>query len=133
MLVHDLQPILAYTTDEVMAYLPESLREGQRYAALLDWFEAPLDRAGYERYLGAYEAMLEARNAFTKAYDKALEAGTIEEKTTQAARAELTVPHDAFEALSAAHLPILTAGTGEGSLERAFIELLEGGEGRDTA
>jgi len=100
MLVHDLQPILAYTTDEVMAYLPESLREGQRYAALLDWFEAPLDLAGYERYLGAYEAMLEARNAFTKAYDKALEAGTIEEKTTQAARAELTVPHDAFEALS---------------------------------
>ena len=49
------------------------------------------------------------------------------------AAGERDVRVDAFEALSAAHLPILTAGTGEGSLECAFIELLEGGEGRDTA
>ena len=36
MLLRDLQPILSFTTDEVMAHLPESARDGQTFAALLD-------------------------------------------------------------------------------------------------
>lgn len=46
------------------------------------------------------------------------------------AEGERDVRVDAFEALAAARLPILSAGTGEGSLESAFIDLLEGGDGR---
>ncbi len=92
MLVHDLQPILVYTTDEAMAYLPAALRDGQTYAALLDWYQAPWDADEYERYLGAYEAVVEARAAFTKAYETAVADGTLAEKTTQAARATLVAP-----------------------------------------
>ena len=100
MLVHDLQPILVYTTDEVMGYLPASLRDGQEFAALLDWYQAPWTDEAYERYLGAYEAVVEARAAFTKAYEAAVAEGALAEKTTQAARATLTAPDEAFDLLS---------------------------------
>ena len=112
MLVHDFQPILVYTTDEVMAYLPESLKDGQTFAALLDWFEAPMKAEEYEKLLPAYKAMGEARSAFTKAYDDALENGTVTEKTTQATRAELTVPSETFQ---------LLVGVGSPDLAEAFV------------
>jgi len=100
MLVHDLQPILAYTTDEVMRYLPASMRDGQTYAALLDWYQAPMSTDEYEAQLPAYAAMVEARAAFTKAYEDAQATGVVTEKTSQAARAELTVPAEAYALLS---------------------------------
>ena len=100
MLIHDFQPILAYTTDEAMAYLPKSLKDGQTFAALLDWFENPVADEVFEKYLPAYNAMTEARSAFTKAYEEAQAAGTISEKTSQAARAELVLPHDLYELLA---------------------------------
>ena len=100
MLVHDLQPILVYTTDEVMSYLPESLRDGQTFAALLDWYQAPWTAETYERYLGVYDAVVEARAAFTKAYEEALAADTLAEKTTQAARATLSAPAETYELLA---------------------------------
>ncbi|WP_077597814.1 isoleucine--tRNA ligase [Olsenella urininfantis] len=105
MLVHDFQPILAYTTDEVMAYLPESLRDGQRYAALLDWYESPMAAEEYEALLPAYAALVEARASYTKAYDSALASGVVSEKTTQATRAELMLPAESF-ALLAGEAPI---------------------------
>ena len=112
MLVHDLQPILVYTTDEVMQYLPESLRDGQRYAALLDWFQAPMAADEYEPLLATYEAMVQARGAFTKAYEEAAGNGAIEAKTTQAARAELTLPHEEYALLT---------GDGAVDLAEAFV------------
>ncbi|WP_072499934.1 isoleucine--tRNA ligase [Olsenella phocaeensis] len=112
MLVHDFQPILAYTTDEAMAFLPESLRDGQRYAALLDWFQAPMQASEYEPLLATYQAMVDARGAFTKAYDEALASGVVSEKTTQATRAELTLTKDAFA---------LLAGDGAPDLAEAFV------------
>ena len=112
MLVHDFQPILAYTTDEAMAFLPESLRDGQRYAALLDWFQAPMQASEYELLLATYQAMVDARGAFTKAYDEALASGVVSEKTTQATRAELTLTKDAFA---------LLAGDGAPDLAEAFV------------
>ncbi len=107
MLVHDFQPILAYTTDEAMAFLPESLRDGQRYAALLDWFQAPMQASEYEPLLATYQAMVDARGAFTKAYDEALASGVVSEKTTQATRAELTLTKDAFALLAGDSAPDL--------------------------
>lgn len=107
MLVHDFQPILVYTTDEAMAFLPESLRDGQRYAALLDWFHAPMGAGEYEPLLATYQAMVDARGAFTKAYDEALASGVVSEKTTQATRAELTLAPDAFALLSGEAAPDL--------------------------
>ena len=100
MLVHDLQPILVYTTDEAMSYLPASLRDGQEYAALLDWYQAPWTAETYESYLAAYDAVVEARAAFTKAYETAVADGTLAEKTTQAARATLPAPAEAYELLA---------------------------------
>ena len=99
MLVHDLQPILAYTCDEAMAYMPEALCDGQEFAALLDWYQAPMAAAEYEPLLKAYEVLDEARAAFTKAYEAALTDGTITEKTTQAAAAHLTLPADTLALL----------------------------------
>lgn len=92
MLVHDLQPILVYTTDEVMAHLPASMRDNQTYAALLDWYSAPLTPEQYEQYLPAYHAISELRACFTKAYEQAQLDNVIAEKTTQAAHAHLYVP-----------------------------------------
>ena len=99
MLVHDLQPILVFTCDEVMSHLPASMRDGQTYAALLDWYKAPLAASDYERYLPAYEQLLEVRAAYTKAYEEALASGVVAEKTTQATRAELTLPKATYELL----------------------------------
>ncbi len=100
MLVHDLQPILVYTTDEAMEFLPESLRDGQKFAALLDWYQAPLTRLEYEKLLPAYQVLSDARAAYTKAYETALEAGEITEKTTQATRAEVVLPAEAFQCVN---------------------------------
>ncbi len=94
MLLRDLQPILVYTCDEVMEYLPASMRDGQKYAALLDWWQAPMDEASYAAYLPVYHAVVEARAAFTKAYEDAIGSGVITEKTTQAAHANLVVPEE---------------------------------------
>ena len=103
MLVHDLQPILVYTTDEVMSHLPASLRDGQTYAALLDWYQAPMTQEEYEALLPTYRAVMEARATFTKSYEQAVSDGKLAEKTTQAARAELTVPAEAYVLLSGEH------------------------------
>ena len=100
MLVHDLQPVLVYTTDEIMQYLPESMRDGQKYAALLDWYQNPVDADVYQGLLPAYRVLVEARGAFTKSYEEATASGVVEEKTTQAARVELTLPQEQYDALS---------------------------------
>lgn len=122
MLVHDLQPILVYTTDEVMSHLPASLRDGQTYAALLDWYEAPLSLADYEPLLGAYEAMVEARAAFTKSYEEALANGTVAEKTPQAARAALAAPAGTLEVLRASGVDLAEP------FVCSEVELMEGAE-----
>lgn len=101
MLVRDLQPILVYTTDEVMGHLPEGLRDGQEFAALLDWYEAPLPADECASYAAANAALAEARAAFTKAYEEAAAAGTLPEKSTQAARCELTLTPELGRALLA--------------------------------
>ena len=99
MLVHDLQPILVFTCDEVMCHLPASMRDGQERAALLDWYAAPFSAEGYAPLLPAYEQLLEVRAAFTKAYEEAVTSGAVTEKTTQAASASLTLPASAVELL----------------------------------
>ena len=91
MLVRDMQPILAFTTDEVLAHLPASARDGQEFAALLNWWEAPLAHSEVGGLLATYHAMLEARGVYTKAYEEALAAGVVTEKTSQATRCELSV------------------------------------------
>ena len=100
MLVHDLQPILAFTCDEVMAFLPESLRDGQTRAALLDWYEAPWSADEAADLLSAYNQLATARDVFTKAFEEAKEAGVVTEGTSQAAFATLTLPADAATALA---------------------------------
>ena len=69
MLLRDLQPMLAYTTDEVMAYAPASVRDGQEYAALLDWYRAPMSVEEAESYRGVMDAALELRSAVKKAIE----------------------------------------------------------------
>ena len=100
MLVHDLQPILAFTCDEVMAFLPESMRDGQTRAALLDWYEAPWSADEAAGLLSAYNQLATARDVFTKAFEEAKEAGVVTEGTSQAAQATLTLPADAATALA---------------------------------
>ncbi len=110
MLLRDLQPVLCFTADEVLGHLPASLRDGEDYAALLSWYESPIDPNGEasERDLAAYRALLEVRNAYTKAYEEALAEGVVTEKTTQATRAIVHAP-------------------------KSIVELLEGGEAPDVA
>ena len=100
MLVHDLQPILVFTCDEVMAFLPESIRDGQTRAALLDWYEAPWSAEEASALLSAYNQLATARDVFTKAFEEAKEAGVVTEGTSQAASATLTLPADVAAALA---------------------------------
>ena len=97
MLLRDLQPILSFTTDEVMAHLPESARDGQTFAALLDWWSEPLSHDEVAKLLDEYNVLLEARGAYTKANEAALAAGTVSEKTSQATRCVLTLPAEQLE------------------------------------
>ena len=100
MLVHDLQPILVFTCDEVMAFLPESIRDGQTRAALLDWYEAPWSAEEASALLSAYNQLTTTRDVFTKAFEEAKEAGVVTEGTSQAASATLTLPADVATALA---------------------------------
>lgn len=100
MLLRDLQPILAYTCDEVLAYVPASMREGKGFAALLSWYEAPMDAAERDALLPAYRVLTEVRNAYTKAYEEALASGAVTEKTTQATRASVTLPQASLDLLA---------------------------------
>ena len=100
MLVHDLQPILCFTCDEVMAFLPESMRDGQKYAALLDWYQAPWTPEECKDELAAYAELSVARDAFTKAFEEAKAAGAVTEKTSQGAKAALVLPHEAYALLA---------------------------------
>ena len=104
MLVHDLQPILAFTCDEAMAFLPASMRDGQERAALLDWYQAPWTTDDAAQKLAAYEQLTAARDAFTKAFEEAKESGAVTENTSQAARAALTLTADAAQALAGVDL-----------------------------
>ncbi len=104
MLVHDLQPILAFTCDEAMAFLPASMRDGQERAALLDWYQAPWTTDEAAQKLAAYEQLTAARDAFTKAFEEAKESGAVTENTSQAARAALTLTADAAQALAGVDL-----------------------------
>lgn len=125
MLVHDFAPILVFTCDEIMQYLPASLKDGQEFAALLDWFSAPLTQDEYTPLLDTYHTLTELRSLYTKAYDTALEEGVVSEKSTQATRAQLTVPADVYA---------LVGPTSGLDLAEAFVcsevELLQGDEKR---
>lgn len=99
MLLSDLQPILCYTTDEVLQYVPASLSKGKKFAALLEWFKAPMADAEVEKAAPVYEALVTIRETFTKAYEEALSEDHFAEKTTQATCAVVTLPADMKELL----------------------------------
>ena len=123
MLLRDLQPILAYTTDEVMEYLPASMRDDEEFAALLSWWEAPMSATSTEAYLPVYWAMLDVRAAFTKAYEEAAGSGAIAEKTTQAASAKVTLDEDQLGLLTGSRACDLAE-----PLVCSAVEVLEGDE-----
>ncbi len=104
MLVHDLQPILVFTCDEILEFLPASMRDGQERAALLDWYQAPWTSDECAEKLAAYEQMTAARDAFTKAFEEAKAAGVVTEKTSQGAKAQLTLTAESAAALSGVDL-----------------------------
>lgn len=99
MLVHDFQPILVFTTDEMMEFMPASLRDNQHYAALMDWYQAPLDEASWKLLAHEYAVADEARAVFTPAFEAAQANGSVSEKTSQAAQAQLSCPRDAYKHL----------------------------------
>lgn len=110
MLVRDLQPILVFTCDEVLEHMPQSLREGKSFGALLSWFSAPVDEKHMATYLPAYKALVQIRNSFTKAYERAREDTSFEENTTQATLARISLTLDMKKALEVVpHLDIAEA------------------------
>ena len=117
MLLRDLQPMLAFTTDEVMAFAPASLVDGQKYAALLDWYQAPMSLEAAESFRGVMDAALELRSAVKKALEES------EFTKSQAARVVATVPAEMYAQL-----------TGDKSVDLAEfyivseVELAEGDE-----
>ncbi len=104
MLVHDLQPILAFTCDEVMEFLPASMRDGQTRAALLDWYQAPWTADEAAEKLAAYEKLCAARDVFTKAFEEAKNSGAVTENSSQAAAAKLTLTAEDAAALEGVDL-----------------------------
>ena len=98
MLLHDLQPILAFTCDEVMAYAPAGCRGGEAYAAMLDWYQAPISVEEANEYSEVLTAALTLRGAVTKALEDARTAGTFTK--SQEVRVSATVPSSDFALLT---------------------------------
>ncbi len=132
MLVRDLQPILVYTCDEVMRYMPEDLREGQAYAALLSWYEAPAEARDRKDLLEGYPLVLAARDVVKKALEEAVAAGTVSK--SQEAHVTLTAPAADVETLKATGVDLaefcivadFDLVAGEDSRMVAAIEAAEG-------
>ena len=97
MLLRDMQPILAYTTDEVMAYAPAGIVDNQKYAALLDWYKSPITFEEANEFEGILEASLELRSVVTKALEEARAAGTFTK--SQQVKVKATVPAEMYELL----------------------------------
>lgn len=98
MLLRDLQPILAFTCDEVMAYAPAGCRGGETYAAMLDWYQAPISVEEANEYSEVLTAALTLRGAVTKALEDARTAGTFTK--SQEVRISATVPSSDFTLLT---------------------------------
>ena len=98
MLLRDLQPILAFTCDEVMAYAPAGCRGGETYAAMLDWYQAPISVEEAYEYSEVLTAALTLRGAVTKALEDARTAGTFTK--SQEVRISATVPSSDFALLT---------------------------------
>lgn len=98
MLLRDLQPILAFTCDEVMAYAPAGCRGGEAYAAMLDWYQAPISVEEANEYSEVLTAALSLRGAVTKALEDARTAGTFTK--SQEVRVSATVPSSDFALLT---------------------------------
>ena len=98
MLLRDLQPILAFTCDEVMAYAPAGCRGGEAYAAMLDWYQAPISVEEANEYSEVLTAALTLRGAVTKALEDARTAGTFTK--SQEVRISATVPSSDFALLT---------------------------------
>lgn len=98
MLLRDLQPILAFTCDEVMAYAPAGCRGGETYAAMLDWYQAPISVEEANEYSEVLTAALTLRGAVTKALEDARMAGTFTK--SQEVRISATVPSSDFALLT---------------------------------
>lgn len=98
MLLRDLQPILAFTCDEVMAYAPAGCRGGEAYAAMLDWYQAPISIEEANEYSEVLTAALTLRGAVTKALEDARTAGTFTK--SQEVRISATVPSSDFALLT---------------------------------
>lgn len=98
MLLRDLQPILAFTCDEVMAYAPAGCRGGETYAAMLDWYQAPISIEEANEYSEVLTAALTLRGAVTKALEDTRTAGTFTK--SQEVRISATVPSSDFALLT---------------------------------
>lgn len=98
MLLRDLQPILVFTCDEVMAYAPAGCRGGETYAAMLDWYQAPISVEEANEYSEVLTAALTLRGAVTKALEDARAAGTFTK--SQEVRISATVPSSDFALLT---------------------------------
>lgn len=98
MLLRDLQPILAFTCDEVMAYAPAGCRGGETYSAMLDWYQAPISVEEANEYSEVLTAALTLRGAVTKALEDARTAGTFTK--SQEVRVSATVPSSDFALLT---------------------------------
>lgn len=101
MLVADLQPVLCFTCDEVLEHMPRGLAHDVDFAALLPWYESPVPAEARERLLPVYRDLLSVRAAYTKAYEEALAAGAITQKTTQATRAIIRAPKAVLDRIRA--------------------------------
>ena len=98
MLLRDLQPILAFTCDEVMEFAPAGCRDNQQYAALLSWYKSPISLEVANEYKPVLEAALELRGVVTKALEDARAAGTFTK--SQATRVVATAPSEAYALLT---------------------------------
>lgn len=98
MLLRDLQPILAFTCDEVMEFAPAGCRDHVEHAALLSWYRAPISVEEAEAYRPVLGAALDLRGVVTKALEEARAAGTFTK--SQATRVVATVPEEAYGLLT---------------------------------
>jgi isoleucyl-tRNA synthetase len=91
-------PILTFTSEEVWLAMPEYLRAGVESVQLAGWPEVAVPEAEAGELRAAYAAVLEARDAVTKALEDARAAGVIGK--SQEAAVAVAGPDDVAASLS---------------------------------
>lgn len=97
-----LQPILAFTVDEVFEYAPKALKQGKDFAALIEWYTPKVSDESASKLQLQYDRVLAMRDVVTKALEDARGEDVVGK--SQEANIVISAPQDYIDEFSSEEL-----------------------------